>query len=370
MEIREQECQSKRDQVRSFLIRELHSGKYAPGTIFLSENEVIRTLGVCKNTVREAFSTLVGDGMLERIRGKGTFVREPTLPKVETMTGVVHLIAGDPMKKHQDDPFIGRILQGLHTSLDCFGWKIQLHLISPTISVTDSIREVIASIHPGEWAALAGFNYPVEITDQFRQAGIKVVTIGRPEDPTVPFVENDNVAQTVTAVKYLAACGHRKIAFADRRISHVLSFEERREGYLRGLSECGIVPDARLMVEYYQFDLSAGREIWKKLHTYPVDFTALICYGDWATYGVIQCAALDGVRVPDSFSVISLCKTPVQTADLSIDRIVFPSLERNCGRLIQALSRGETMSENVSKPELIPGNSVRNLVKNLQQPEL
>ena len=120
------------------------------------------------------------------------------------------------------------------------------------------------------------------------------------------------------------------------------------------------------MVEYYQFDLSAGREIWKKLHTYPVDFTALICYGDWATYGVIQCAALDGVRVPDSFSVISLCKTPVQTAELSIDRIVSPSLERNCGRLILALSQGETMSENLSKPELIPGNSVRNLVKNLQ----
>ena len=146
------ETQSKRDQVRSYLIGELQSGKYAPGAVFLSENEVIRKLGFCKNTVREAFSSLVGDGVLERVRGKGTFVREPASRSGSEGIGkkVVHLIAGDPMKKNQEDPFVGQALLGLHQSLDRYGWQIRLHLISPVVSVIDSIRSVITSMEAGE----------------------------------------------------------------------------------------------------------------------------------------------------------------------------------------------------------------------------
>ena len=218
------ETQSKRDQVRSYLIGELQSGKYAPGAVFLSENEVIRKLGFCKNTVREAFSSLVGDGVLERVRGKGTFVREPASRSGSEGIGkkVVHLIAGDPMKKNQEDPFVGQALLGLHQSLDRYGWQIRLHLISPVVSVIDSIRSVITSMEAGEWAVLAGFNYPAELTDQFSLAGIRVVTIGRPEDASVPFVETDTMQQTVKAVNFLVACGHRKIAFADRRFACLL----------------------------------------------------------------------------------------------------------------------------------------------------
>ena len=59
---------SKKDQVRNYLIRELQSGKYPKGAVFLSENTLIQRLGICKNTVREAYSSLVSDGLLERIR--------------------------------------------------------------------------------------------------------------------------------------------------------------------------------------------------------------------------------------------------------------------------------------------------------------
>ena len=71
------ETPSKKDQVRNYLIQELNSGKYPPGSLFLSENVLFRELGICKNTVREALSSLVSDGLLERVRGKGTFVLEP-----------------------------------------------------------------------------------------------------------------------------------------------------------------------------------------------------------------------------------------------------------------------------------------------------
>ena len=60
---------SKKDQVRNYLIQELQSGKYPKGSVFLSENTLIQRLGICKNTVREAYSSLVSDGLLDNIPG-------------------------------------------------------------------------------------------------------------------------------------------------------------------------------------------------------------------------------------------------------------------------------------------------------------
>ncbi len=359
----EWENRSKRDQVRAFLIRELRSGKYAPGTMFFSENEVIRTFGFCKNTVREAFSSLVSDGMLERIRGKGTFVREAGARSGagSSAAKVVHLIVGDPMGKNQDDPFVGQVLQGVHRALDRHGWLIRLHLISPVASVIDSVRDLLPEIGSGEWAMLAGFDYPKAVTDSLIRAGVRVATVGRPEDASVPFVDCNPGSETAKAVEFLAARGHRRIALADRRISHVPSFEGRREGFLRALSAHGLVPDARLMVEYRKFDLDAGAEVWGKLRTYPVDFTALICYGDWASYGVIQCAAREGIRVPEDFSLVSICGSPLRTAELLIDRIGPPELAENCGLLLLELENGGERREIILDSSMVPGNSVRSL---------
>ena len=40
------ETPSKKDQVRNYLIQELNSGKYPPGSLFLSENVLFRELGI------------------------------------------------------------------------------------------------------------------------------------------------------------------------------------------------------------------------------------------------------------------------------------------------------------------------------------
>ena len=106
------ETPSKKDQVRNYLIQELNSGKYPPGSMFLSENMLFRELGICKNTVREALSSLVSEGLLERVRGKGTFVLEPRPHIVEsTSAGVVHFICANPWRTGESDPFISGLVQ-------------------------------------------------------------------------------------------------------------------------------------------------------------------------------------------------------------------------------------------------------------------
>jgi GntR family transcriptional regulator len=62
----------KHEQLRRIL-RELASDLH-PGAAMPSERQLISQYGVSRITVREAVGQLVNDGLLERVRGKGTFI--------------------------------------------------------------------------------------------------------------------------------------------------------------------------------------------------------------------------------------------------------------------------------------------------------
>ncbi len=57
-------------------VRDLLTGA-EPGTPAPSERELVQRFRVARMTVRQAMDALVGEGLLERVPGRGTFVAEP-----------------------------------------------------------------------------------------------------------------------------------------------------------------------------------------------------------------------------------------------------------------------------------------------------
>lgn len=353
---------SKTDRVREYLIQELRSGRYQKGSVFLSENTLIRRLGICKNTVREAYSSLVSEGLLERIRGKGTFVigfENRNHP--ETSIREVHVLAGDPMRNHEDDPFVGAILTGLHAALDPFDWRIRLKCFEAVEDVYNRLGTFEEELNPGDNVILAGFDFPASLTENLVKKGIRVLTIGRPEDERIPFVHSDYRKSMYDTVRMLVSLGHEKIALADRRTSHHPSFEERRQGYIQALSDSGIVPDARLMVEYRGFDISCGDEIWNSLRSCGVKFTAIIIYGDWATLGFLRNASAEKIPIPEELSLISCCNTPLVSGKLLLTRIAacHSELGKAAGNLL--MKPADEAGNILVMPRLIQGDTVKKM---------
>jgi GntR family transcriptional regulator len=66
-------------QVEVALRERILGGEWPYGSKIPSEDQLCKAYGVSRITVRQAIRTLVEDGYLERGRGRGTFVREPTL---------------------------------------------------------------------------------------------------------------------------------------------------------------------------------------------------------------------------------------------------------------------------------------------------
>jgi len=68
--------------IKETLLAEIESGKFLPGDLFYTENELKEKFQVSSITVLRAVSELVQDRYLIRIQGKGTFVKKDT-PKRE-----------------------------------------------------------------------------------------------------------------------------------------------------------------------------------------------------------------------------------------------------------------------------------------------
>lgn len=63
--------------LRDEMIEKIVNREWQPDTAIPTETDLTKTYGVAIGTVRKAVETLVADGLLERIQGRGTFVRRP-----------------------------------------------------------------------------------------------------------------------------------------------------------------------------------------------------------------------------------------------------------------------------------------------------
>ncbi|MCI1985033.1 MAG: GntR family transcriptional regulator [Lactobacillus sp.] len=63
-------------QIADTIKKKIAMKEWRAGHRLPSEEDLVQTLGVARGTVRKAISTLVEDGTLERIQGKGTYVAE------------------------------------------------------------------------------------------------------------------------------------------------------------------------------------------------------------------------------------------------------------------------------------------------------
>jgi len=63
-------------QLTNIFIAKIRSGEWRPGRQIPTEEDLCKSLGVSKITVRRAIDNLVFEGFLEKLQGKGTFVRQ------------------------------------------------------------------------------------------------------------------------------------------------------------------------------------------------------------------------------------------------------------------------------------------------------
>jgi GntR family transcriptional regulator len=93
-------------QLEEMLSKRITGGEWRSGTRLPSEDELISIYDVSRTTVRTAIQSLIGRGLVEIRRGKGTFITEPVITQELTaLTGFVedmHALGKQPSAKVLD----------------------------------------------------------------------------------------------------------------------------------------------------------------------------------------------------------------------------------------------------------------------------
>src|SRR5690242_586498 len=76
-------------QIAARIRRDVREGVYCPGERLPAEIALARQLGVSRGTVRQALTTLLTEGLLETVPGRGTFVVDRARQPAAGLIGMV-----------------------------------------------------------------------------------------------------------------------------------------------------------------------------------------------------------------------------------------------------------------------------------------
>jgi DNA-binding LacI/PurR family transcriptional regulator/DNA-binding transcriptional regulator YhcF (GntR family) len=294
------------------LLREaIASGRFGDGRL-PTEVELAEQLGVSRETVRLAAEVLQCEGLLVKIRRKGTFIRQPDFPeKIEARpsTALGYLQAGYPLPtrsltgQSQEEGATrvvsGLMLQGAMEEAGRAGYHLvvrhaphtQLGKAFQELSQQQRLRGVIIGSYGEEklLRRVSGLGLPTVLLDHDTHlSGIHTV-------------RDDSFQGARAAMLHLAELGHRSVAFANWRQVELNPW--RLQGYRQGLRDAGL-PRRRsweLSVELTQDGAVDAVEQFLALKPRP---TALYCFNNTLARFVLDALARRGLRVAADVSVL------------------------------------------------------------------
>lgn len=279
---------------------EIQNGVWSVGERIPSEQVIAKRFGVAYMTARQAVSSLVSDGVLERIARKGTFVAQAKAPlQPTTRSQFVLLIEGG--KTSLDPYYLPPIIEAFEHEIKANGYELSVYGYS--MSILDGLLSKDANV----CCVLLG-EQDILYANLLQARGNRVLAINRcNEGGGVAFVSPNNAGGAQAAVEHLIDLGHRRIGFV-RGLPGNIDAADRRHGYLQALWKRGIPlgpEDGDNFVE------ACGYEVAKRMLSSSEPPTAIFCASDLSAIGALKAIAEAGLSVPGDVSVVGFGDFPM-----------------------------------------------------------
>ncbi len=289
-------------QIEDWLRAEIAAGRITENAQIPDERVLAKRLKLSRMTVRRAIMTLTDDGLLYRVRGRGTFVaqKRPTA-KTPAQSSIAQVGVVSPLgaTELRQSFFYYRILEGFQSVT----FEQRLSLVHRRVTppypefAASLVREakldalmILGIVDPEILLALTGQGLPVVLVDSTQPPGAK------PLDHITHSSEDGAFQSTL----HLLELGHRRIT--------MLSFGptpaalEREAGFTRALASRGIAASPESIVRA-DCNGSAAYAAVRRILREPQPPTAIFCATDETAIGAINAVKDQGLRVPHDVSI-------------------------------------------------------------------
>lgn len=274
-------------------------GKYRAGEKLPSENELTRTLGLSRQTVRQAILQLEQEGAILRVRGSGTFVKEQ---KMRTKSYNVAVIT-----TYITDYIFPKVLSGIEKVL---AGQQYVAMLASTQNRVDYERKRLEEflgknidgfIIEGTKTALPNPN--IDLYQRIEAMGLPVVFINGyyPDLHQPVYVISDDKKGGYRACEYLIEKGHQKIAGIFK--SDDMQGLRRYAGMSAALRDNGLSVHDENILWYTTQDKDSLMDTLAL--TTLKDCTAVLCYNDEIAVRVVEQLRAKQIRIPQDMAVIA-----------------------------------------------------------------
>ena len=352
--------------IETWIKHRIDEGVLVPGEKLASESQLCAQFGVSRNAVRQGIHNLIHEGLVETIKGVGTFCRTrlPASP-LSTNIGLVEFFISSYIYPE--------IIRGCYNTLSRKGFALLLNQSEYNLeqerAILQDLRKkkvggiIIAPIYG------AGDRSNALLLEEIQNEGTAVVLC----DDYFPGRNFSSVTLDYhtcgeEAAAHLWKKGHRKIGIfyqkdflvKANRMRGVLDFLGRQEAPVRaawmvGFNGQGPTSEASAAAERF---LRGAKEL-------P---SAFVCGNDEDALNLIQVAERQGIRVPDDLSVVGFDNSDIaQLEKISLTSVDHPSFqigEKAADILLDKIFHPEMrfVTHTIITPSLVERSSVRSLV--------
>ncbi|MCZ7645577.1 MAG: GntR family transcriptional regulator [Planctomycetota bacterium] len=292
------------EQIKEMLREKITRGEYRADSAIPNERALAKQLSLSRMTVRRAIVELTQEGLLTRIRGKGTFVRGSFAPRERRGRPPVVGIVAEFDRTNNQNVFCYRMLAGIQQASEEAGLTLAFRRVSrPHEAFVAGLREdqalkglvLLEMNNPPLQRLLAKLPIPSVLVDSCQ-----------PDEnqPLFNEVNHDSQAAVKAAVSSLLRLGHRDVVLMMGESKTFLHLQ-RREAYEAALREHGLpVREDRI----FAFNPSGetAYALMKRLLNEPSPPTALLCAGgDELVHGAMAAVYTHGWRIPRDFSLVA-----------------------------------------------------------------
>ena len=286
------------------LVTDIRSGKYKAGQRFPSEAALVKRFGASRITVGRAVRELQQSGLVDRVAGSGTFVRDRAQHSRDGL--LFGLIIPDLGETEIFEP----ICQGIARSRAAAGHALlwahsEAGESDRARQAQELCRQCIARAVDGVFFAPLEIDVRAKqvnrsVLEALRKAGIPVVLLDRrPEEPATrlrcDLVAIDNQRAGFLATEHVLRAGARRVVFASFS-QQASSVDGRIRGYRDALAMHGRTSAGEWVLPY-----TRGEAL--PLGSKKIRFDAVVCANDKIAGGVMHWLLGRGIRFPKMYAL-------------------------------------------------------------------
>ena len=280
--------------VKDAMLDAIRAGHFQPGQRLPSTKELSETLSVSLVTTHRAMQELEARGVVDRVQGRGTFIKDQS-DRTGRRTRLGLLLQPEASLA---DFYHGQLLEGMHHAAreegsdllilqyeqklrtDCQGFL----LINPLPEAVDAFRREYPADTP---MLVVGANYP-----------------------GVPAVDVDNINLIRTGLTHLHRMGHTRVGYVGGA-GELSNSRDRQASFTDTCRDLGLQPQHCRRLEAQSWRLSGDEKMsLGQLLTGADRPTALIAGGYYLALDIYHVAGTLGLTIPDDLAVVGIDDPP------------------------------------------------------------